>query len=363
MTNLLSNTISGLRTILCMLIVFLHMQCTALTWQDMHIRQFPAYYGISTFFTLLTQLAVPLFFIISGYLFFIRYTPTLACYKNKIKTRARHLLQPMFIWTTIYLLLYFIAQQIPYTAGLFSGQNKLIADYNWMDFINAYTGILTGLPFAGQYWFLRNLFVLCLLSPLLWYFFRYTRSVGLVIIGIIWYFQAVLELNQFTIYSIFFFTLGGYLGWSQTDPLQLFGRWKKTISILFPISWIVIFVLSLMASPIKHYLYGIYILSGVIFLFNACALLIKNGRGEKLLMLSGGSYFCFLLHQQILMFIKRFCYRVLNPHHSVTLIFLYFFISILVIVICYVLYNYLKRSHPKLLKVLVGESLTPGKVR
>lgn len=357
MTRLLSNTISGLRTILCMLIVFLHMQCTALTWQDLHIRQFPVYYSISTFFTLLTQLAVPLFFIISGYLFFISYTPTVACYKNKIKTRARHLLQPLFIWTTVYLLLYFIAQQIPYTAGLFSGQNKLIADYNWMDFINAYTGILTGLPFAGQYWFLRNLFILCLLAPLFRFLFQYTQWAILSVIGVVWYFHAVWQINQFFIYSLFFFTLGSYLGWSQTDVLQLFGKWKTAVSVLFPVSWMMIFALSLAASPLRPYLYGTYILLGVVFMFNTCAWLLKKGHGQKLLALSAGSYFCFLLHQQLLMFIKRLAYKLIDPHNSITLTALYFLVSITVIMLCYALYNYLKRTCPKVLKTLVGESI------
>lgn len=358
MTSLLSNTISALRTILCMLIVFLHMQCTALTWQDIHIEQFPIYNYIITFFTLFTKFAVPLFFLISGYLFFISYTPTFACYKNKIKRRARHLLQPLVIWTTLYLLLYFIAQQIPYTATLFSGQNKLIADYNWLDFINAYTGIFSGIPFAGQYWFLRNLFILCLLSPVFWYLFRYTKSIIIIIIGIVWYFQPVLGIDQFTIYSVFFFALGGYLGWRQADPLQLFCKWDVPIYILFPLTWIIIFLLSIVQSPLRSYIYSLYILLGILFLLKASAWLLKKGYGNKLLLLSAGSYFCFLLHQQLLMFIKRFSYKIINPHNSFVLTCMYFLVPITVIFLCYVLYNYLKRSHPKVLKILVGESTT-----
>lgn len=309
MTTLTSDTIKALRTVLSILIVFLHMHSTALTQQDLNSHLYPAYDYTVTFFTLFTNLAVPLFFIISGYLFFINYVPSAACYKTKICNRSRRLLQPLFLWTSLYLLLYLIAQQLPATASLFSGQQKPIADYGWTDLIKAYTGTFTDLPFAGQYWFLRNLFVLCLLAPLFRYLFRYLKSSLLILLGTGWYFQQVWDINVFFIYSLFFFTAGAYIGYKQIDILQVFRKQAVAGYILFPVCITGVFLLSVSDSPLKPYFYGLYILAGIVFAFNGCARLLENGRGKLLLFLSPGSYFLFLAHQQVLMFAKRACYK------------------------------------------------------
>lgn len=177
MTTTLSKTISALRTILCFQIVFLHAAMTGLTNQELSASydgSYAIYKYLSTALTLTTRTAVPLFFIISGYLFFINYKNTFIDYKKHLKTRAKHLLQPIIIWTTLYLLLYYIAQKIPYTASLFSGNNLLIEDYKWKDFISAYSGLFNTSMFVGQFWFLRNLFIMCVFSPLLWYSYKYT---------------------------------------------------------------------------------------------------------------------------------------------------------------------------------------------
>ena len=76
MTTTLSKTISALRTILCFQIVFLHAAMTGLTNQELSASydgSYAIYKYLSTALTLTTRTAVPLFFIISGYLFFINY--------------------------------------------------------------------------------------------------------------------------------------------------------------------------------------------------------------------------------------------------------------------------------------------------
>lgn len=191
MTTTLSKTISALRTILCFQVVFLHAATTGLTNQELSASYdgpYAIYKYLSTALTLTTRVAVPVFLIISGYLFFINYKNTFIDYKRRIKARTTHLLQPI-IYGTLYLLLYYIAQKTPYTANLFSGNNLLIEEYKWKDFIGAYTGLFDTTMFAGQFWFLRNLFIICLFSPLLWYLYKYTKHYSLYVIGGIWLFH------------------------------------------------------------------------------------------------------------------------------------------------------------------------------
>ena len=105
MTTTLSKTISALRTILCFQIVFLHAAMTGLTNQELSASydgSYAIYKYLSTALTLTTRTAVPLFFIISGYLFFINYKNTFIDYKKHLKTRAKHLLQMERLYQRIF---------------------------------------------------------------------------------------------------------------------------------------------------------------------------------------------------------------------------------------------------------------------
>ena len=211
MTTTLSKTISALRTILCFQIVFLHAAMTGLTNQELSASydgSYAIYKYLSTALTLTTRTAVPLFFIISGYLFFINYKNTFIDYKKHLKTRAKHLLQPIIIWTTLYLLLYYIAQKIPYTASLSLVIIYLSKITNGKTLSAHIQVFSTTSMFVGQFWFLRNLFIMCVFSPLLWYSYKYTKHYSLYVIGGIWFFHKSLNINIYIIDTIFFFTLG-----------------------------------------------------------------------------------------------------------------------------------------------------------
>lgn len=364
MTTILSKTISALRTILCFQVVLLHTAITGLTSQEISASYdgpLAIYKYVTVFFTLTTRTAVPLFFIISAYLFFIKYNNTVTNIEKKIKARIRHLLQPIIIWTTIYLLLYYITQQIPYTASLFSNNNLLIADYGWKDFIGAYSGIFNkGFMFAGQFWFLRNLFIMCLFAPLIWYLFKYTKVYGLLVISVIWLFHEQLRVNVFTIDTIFFFTLGAWIALNTCNIekfLDLKAKWFYPIYIITFIATVI-----LKENVFHHFFYLTCIFSGTICISHICYTLIKKGKGDFLVRLSAGSYFCFLLHQQILMFVKRALYKLIKPDSDLSMLLLYFLIPCIIITICYIIFNYLNKYHPALLAILTGTKKSTSKV-
>ncbi len=247
-----------------------------------------------------------------------------------------------------------MAQQNPYTTGLFSGRNKLIADFGVKDFINAYTGIFTGFPFAGQYWFLIDLFVVCILSPIIFYIIK-SNKYNLIIITIVWY---ILSSNDFC-YSYFlkilyFFILGAYMSIHSINMAN-FARKTKVWSFVLSISlWILTFVFQ--ESFIRNYIFHIFLIIGVVAIMNLCYILAQKGYGNILIKLSAGSYFCFLLHQQLLMFMKRGIYKVLSPHSNIMLLILYIIIPTIIIIICYILFYYLRKKHPKVLNVLTGNN-------
>lgn len=112
---------------------------------------------------------VPLFFFISGYLFFKSsdtFTPGI--YVRKLRRRVRTLLVPYLIWCTVCAFIMYLKCRFQDFPGrdIFLSGNRI----DVVNFIKGYWSISegNGLPFAGAFWFIRNLMVFVVLSPVAW---------------------------------------------------------------------------------------------------------------------------------------------------------------------------------------------------
>lgn len=110
-----------------------------------------------------------------------------------------------------------------------------------------------------------------------------------------------------------------------------------------------------MSFLLPEYFKQLSIMIGTLWLFNLCYHFSSKGMGRKCIHWASSSYFCYLLHQQILMFIKRGLYKTFNPHNPETMLMLYVAVPIITICICYFLYNQLHKRFPIVLSVILGE--------
>lgn len=354
LSPLTSQGINFCRTVLCMQIVFFHMATTAPIAQE-ELADGTIYGQIIRFITMLNNLAVPMFYAISGYLFALSYQATWQNYAKQIKKKTVRLVQPILIWTTLFIALYYIAQSSSSTAHLFSGANKLIAAYDWTDVLDAYIGIKSGFPFAGQYWFLRNLFVMCLIFPVIAWFFKRTRFPGFILLCIGCF--ALRFINQFIADTIFFFSLGAYLA-ADNSMIRFVSNKTKIIATLFILFTVIAFIGY--TAPSLGWLYQctfyIFILTGFVTIGKGVTYILSKGYGNKILLLSSGSYFIFLIHLQLLMLLKRVAYKGLHVNSAIEVLILFFIIPTTVIILSYLLYFALKKYAPGLLNVITGKN-------
>lgn len=108
--------------------------------------------------------AVPMFFFISGFLFFLKKDT----YISKWKKRFHSLVIPYIIWCTIGFLIPFFFQQIMGLGHLFKGGEghlKPIAEFEGWDYLKMFWNIRAGAPILSTLWFLRNLILLVALAP------------------------------------------------------------------------------------------------------------------------------------------------------------------------------------------------------
>ena len=83
-------------------------------------------------------------------------------YVAKLKSRAKSLLLPLIFWNLVFILMLYIKQTF---VGI--GEHKLVVDYSLKDwflvFVNQNS---SGLPINTPLWFVRDLIVMVLISPL-----------------------------------------------------------------------------------------------------------------------------------------------------------------------------------------------------
>ena len=112
---------------LCILVVCIHAQ-------NMHIFIEPVAWinhAISFLVERIACLAVPGFFMCSGYLFYRNLTWKKVT--EKLKRRVFSLVIPFLIWNLLYYILHFVARRIPYFGQLFD----TTVPFSLQEFINA----------------------------------------------------------------------------------------------------------------------------------------------------------------------------------------------------------------------------------
>ena len=176
------------------------------------------------------QYSIPLFFGISGYLFFAGYRNTAAEIKRKWRSRFFSLLVPYILWCTVYgLVQLFKAAYLGYDdLGLFTPPN----------FIKGYWSTISGYPMSFVMWFIRNLIVYVALCPLIYFA---ARSVPLTAIALV----VTVCHPDWAALGFQFFILGGCLslhGISLDDTPRL-GHLRYVGFPLFVIMFVVSYLL------------------------------------------------------------------------------------------------------------------------
>lgn len=181
----------------------------------------------------IARVSVPLFFAFSGFLFFATLVPTIVGFRKKLSSRVRTLVIPYLVWNGMGLLLLLLIQTVHGNVSL-SGE-KLIVSYTPLDFLLR----LYPHPVQFQFWFLLDLAVYFLLSPLLYFL---TKRLGVVVplLFLLLYFSKIcripLHLSDAALHTegMLFFSIGAWIAIRNVHLPALSFR----IVIIMSIAWI-----------------------------------------------------------------------------------------------------------------------------
>ena len=218
----LSQIIHFSRIALIVGLVFLHYE----SYPNSAVSPFrgmdPAYNQIATFvnsFVLFFFFSVvPLLSMISGWLFFsIRDNPFEAL-AARVRRRFGSLYLPLIFWNALYLALMLLLFAWLPGHPLLSELNIDFKTAGAMDYVNAVFG-LGKHPIGFQFWFVRDLFVTVLVSPLLWLALTRAPWLGALFLGAAW----IKDFDLWVFFRtdvVFFFYLGGLIR-QQDFPLEI----------------------------------------------------------------------------------------------------------------------------------------------
>ncbi|MFZ5810498.1 MAG: acyltransferase family protein [Thermodesulfobacteriota bacterium] len=293
----------------------------------------------------LFQLAVPLFFTMSGYLLFMTFVPSRASYFRMVWKKTWGILFPFLFLNLLCILIILAFRKIPYI-----GDFHMVHRRGVLDLLIGWDGY----PANYTLWFLRDLYVYFVVAPLFWILARELPIVGLVALFVVWNVlpQGSLGLVEFR--GAVFFHLGCVLA---VNRVSLDGHRGHTVLLavvyaaaLFIATWA---ELVRFDPVVTGYVRNVGLIPGILLAWRLsdCAALRDN---RTLLRLSGYAFFLYLLHEPTLSYIISSSVYVFVPGGTITGIVYYVLVGGLTVAVVLGLGSLLARFAPPVYGLLTG---------
>lgn len=304
----------------------------------------------------LTHSCVPLFFFISGYLFFLgaKKDFLISSLPYKLRKRVKTLLIPYLIWNLFYFIYAFLKD------GADVNLNALASAF----FVRQGLPQGTFYPSYTPFWFLRELIIILAFSPLLYYVFgKLNRHVGYTLILILLF----CDLSGFwpladpcypglSIHGWLFFCLGTCFGINNS---HLFDKCSISQIILMGGGYITISFIDVYTILIKagnYLLHELTIIMGVFaFIFIANFIAAQNTKVTlSFVRLSLSVFLIFAMHGLLQLLMFHVTVMIHKPMSQYDLLIIYFVNTFMLVEVVYIFEKILRRFFPRLHSLLTG---------
>lgn len=285
---------------------------------------------------------VPLFFAISGLLFFNGFSPSqgvsdiLLAGSGKILRRLNTIVVPYLIWNLIQFLFFL-----------------LIGRAEIEDFLNAFWDMHSDghwfFPVNGALWFLRELFIVSIFFPIIMCLVKFVKPcIGislLVIISIMFDYKGIFP---GTYNAFIYFTIGSYIGYHKIVVLDLCRKYKTMWFVFYSV--MVVMDLKYFQED-KGFLYELHRMGfwvGSMFILGYTSFFPSKKWGCDL---PGVAMFIFLSHSML----RLIPCTISNKYMVGYPILAYLFNIVITLIICITIYCLLRKYlSPKLFGLLTG---------
>lgn len=378
--ELQSQTISWLRFPLIMCVIFIHNSQLGdtpyplVSTENISLALLANYFRIWMSWVL-THISVPCFFVISGFLFFLK-TPelTMDVYKTKMKKRFFTLLIPYIIWNIIPLFIligiklnkpllhgWTWNQYANYIIQMFTDHGFLELFWKWNTWGGYYDNwlgfrVLSSGPYNFPLWYLRDLIIISVLTPILYILLKKFGKWLLALLVILYFGNITSPMPGTGTTVLLYFGTGAYLAINRRNIIVEFRKIEKPCYILAIIFMLFATYYNGNLSLIGHYFYCGYILTGVVSAFNLASHLLENNKVKVHTILTSSVFFIYAFHTNWIVSIydsilnKVLMLVGIDPINMITYITTPFAKAAICIIVCILIDRYF----PKIGKLLTG---------
>lgn len=294
------------------------------------------------------RVCVPCFFIISGFLFFNGVTRfDNKCYLGKLRSRIKTLLIPYLIWCTICAGLLYIKVTIFHMPGL--GIFLDNGNVDWMNLIKGYWSVdgADGAPLAFAFWFIRNLIVFVVISPVAWFIARNAIATS--------FFLVFCFVINDEIYGLEWFVIGSFLALHYNHiPTIRYNRQSIIITTVIFCLGLYLHWLSLVPEQLEDvYLFTQTLIA--MYLVYAVALKLHNLAHYRFVRnMVASTFMIYATHQCICTIVRNFWTKIFQDTVPVDPIFAYVMSFLILVYIGHLAYLVMKRTCPQILTTITG---------
>lgn len=333
-TDFFKNKVYFLQFISSVLVVMIH------TYGTKDMTNIPLSYNIESFISFkLASVAVPLFFCLSGFLFFRNFKMDQLL--TKWKKRVFSVLIPYFLWNLIYYIYFFVVTRL----GITNGEPVSFDIKTLIDAIFCF-------KYNEVFWFMFQLIIFILIAPLLYYLLK-QKIIGLVFLGALCAaFSFGLDsglTNTFIRFpmtdSLFFYAFGAWLGLHASEKVQ-----KENGKALIGAAALVVSIVILFVSP-SYPIFSLLSKFLLVIAFYYLSNLFSFKTFPKILICSFPIY---TVHEIILEVFNKIFSRII-PDNSNLILIDYFVSPLITILIIIGLAYFIKRFLPFVYRLLWGK--------
>ena len=336
-----SKRIKALRFLLAILVVFIHNNYTLKNIAEAVEKGAPDILfspnTLSKWIQLLisqgiARSAVPLFFLFAAYL----QARKADSYKVLLKKKFKALFIPYFLWIGLYGFYYSVAKIIilKFAPSFIANPDSTMFSWtitDWLHKIFGYGKDGGGLPeFAPQFWFVRDLFILVIISPIIKCFMEKSKIGFYILVFIIYIVNK--ELYFIHNEALFFYVTGLYWGYYNLDLLKKIDEIKFSEAIiLFFLCFLGEYCMFGEGGIMMHFMH----ISACIVLLKISLNIISNSKLYYIAAyFSRFSFFLYAIHMPLLNeYLKKGWIHFLPMKNGFFCLFEYFGVTILTIVI------------------------------
>lgn len=339
--NRIITLLTNLRLPLILGVIFVHSNI--LLYLPQTDSSIPVFRNFMTIWDMLISLCVPTFFFISGYLFYRNGLPDRHEFLQKLKRRWYSLIIPYIAWNLLGLIavwvktLPFLAPEFPQYQGVFKSVGTVLMGFYEMPHIPY--------PYDFTLWFLRDLIIIVLCTPVITLLFRVFRQFTPLIFLVVPLFYP--DLTASLAQPLFFFVLGCAVS-IYDFKLEFLYTKPALVTLLFAIS---LALCLLYSNPL---IVTLRVVFGILWLISMAAH-ISFLRINESGIYNQAIFFIFACHGLYATVITKFSLLVFSPvDNSFKAFCAYFSIFILNVTLTFVIYIVCRRLFPRLTSLLTG---------